>query len=128
MDATSIQKGLENPEEQATNQTTEIRVIVENAEPSDKINKDGRISSRLPEIESRVHNQISILIKIQCEKRKGVLVNLLVDLEKLDLDVVSFSAATLSSVLPSSLRYWTTPSPPFHVIYHRFFVSYYLSL
>lgn len=44
----------------------------------------------LPEIEARISGE-SVLIKILCEKRKGVLVRILDEVEKMNMCVVSTS-------------------------------------
>ncbi|XP_058186977.1 transcription factor bHLH25-like [Rhododendron vialii] len=51
----------------------------------------------LPEIEARVCNK-DVLLRIHCEKHKGVLAKLLLELEKLDLVVVNTSVARFGSL------------------------------
>ncbi|XXG56768.1 hypothetical protein AAC387_Pa03g4098 [Persea americana] len=59
-------------------------------------NFDGNSTESLPEIEARVSDK-SILIKIHCEKRKGVLVKTLAEIEKLHLSVVNTSVMPFAS-------------------------------
>ncbi|GER28863.1 basic helix-loop-helix (bHLH) DNA-bindingsuperfamily protein [Striga asiatica] len=48
------------------------------------------------QIQARV-NRTNVLLKLQCRKRKGVLVKLLMELDKLNLDVVSASIVPFGS-------------------------------
>ncbi|KAK4477419.1 hypothetical protein RD792_016640 [Penstemon davidsonii] len=94
-----LQERVENLDEQAANQTMQSTVLVkktqiieEDEESSDE--KTGSSEKRmLPKIEARACNN-NILLRIQCEKQKGVLVNLLSKLDTLGLVVVS------SNVIP----------------------------
>lgn len=52
--------------------------------------------SLLPEIEARICNK-SVLIKIQCENRKGVVVQALSEIEKLHLSVMNTSVMPFTS-------------------------------
>ncbi|KAL3833573.1 hypothetical protein ACJIZ3_008309 [Penstemon smallii] len=60
--------------------------------------EDDRDDHRLFEIEAKVCDK-NILLKIQCEKRKGVVVKIIGEVEnKLNLDVASISVAPFGSL------------------------------
>ncbi|KAL3618931.1 hypothetical protein CASFOL_037159 [Castilleja foliolosa] len=92
-----LQGRVKSIEEQTAKQTMESIVlfkkshIVEDEGSSDEISVDG------PEIEARVCGN-SILIKVHCEKHKGVLVKLLAEVEKLSLDMVNTSVTPFGSL------------------------------
>ncbi|KAL3640374.1 hypothetical protein CASFOL_015342 [Castilleja foliolosa] len=67
-------------------------------EPVVLADDDDEEEQALPEIKARVYST-NILLKIQCEKRKGVLVNLLVELDKFDLEVSSASVVQFGSLV-----------------------------
>ncbi|KAG8384209.1 hypothetical protein BUALT_Bualt04G0094200 [Buddleja alternifolia] len=71
-------------------------VVVEDEEESAEEQIGNSDEQRLPEIEARVSNN-NILMKIQCEKRRGILVKLLGEVEKLNLLVVNASVAPFGS-------------------------------
>lgn len=56
-------------------------------------NSDGRSDDALPEIEARISEK-DVLVRIHCEKRKGVAVKIIGELENLHLSIVN------STVLP----------------------------
>ncbi|KAI3462636.1 hypothetical protein Pfo_019299 [Paulownia fortunei] len=98
------QEKVKTLEEEAAKHTMESvmfvqrsQVMAEDEESSDE-NNGNSDEQRLPEIEARVYNK-NILLKIQCEKRKGLLVKVLVELGKLNLDVVNASVAPFGNLI-----------------------------
>lgn len=95
-----LQERVKILEEQATKQTMESVVLVKKSQimVEDEGEGEGEGSSdeksctsdeqSLPEIEGRVCNN-QILLRVHCQKQKGVLVNLLSKVENLNLAVVS---------------------------------------
>ncbi|KAI3451872.1 hypothetical protein Pfo_008537 [Paulownia fortunei] len=89
-----LQDRVKTLEEQATKQTMESLVLVKKSQIMDEDNGSSDEKNEcskeqpLPEIEARICNN-HILLRIQCEKLKGVLVKLLGQVEKLNLTVVS---------------------------------------
>ncbi|CAA0841074.1 Transcription factor bHLH19 [Striga hermonthica] len=80
-------KKLEEPaEEKQTNEASSK----EQYELSEEKCGESDGDQRLLEIRAKV-NRTNVLLKLQCEKRKGVLVKLLTELDKLNLDVISAS-------------------------------------
>ncbi|KAF8410652.1 hypothetical protein HHK36_003184 [Tetracentron sinense] len=95
-----LQVQVKTLEEQTAKQTVESVVFIQKSQlladddtSSSNGNFDGYSKMPLPEIEARVSDK-TVLIRIYCEKRKGVLVKALTEIEKLDLTVVN------SSVIP----------------------------
>ncbi|KAL3813730.1 hypothetical protein ACJIZ3_014998 [Penstemon smallii] len=89
-----LQERVKILEEQATKQTMESVVLVKKsqitAEDEDSSGEESGTSDEqpLPEIEARVCNN-QMLIRIHCEKQKGVLINILSKVEKFNLSVLS---------------------------------------
>lgn len=77
-------------EEQASNRTT-------GPAPKEDTGDNNDSNEQRLEIEARVCNN-NILIKIQCEKGKGVLVKVLGEVDKFDLTVVNISVAPFGSL------------------------------
>ncbi|KAL2246804.1 UNVERIFIED_CONTAM: Transcription factor bHLH19 [Sesamum indicum] len=72
------------------------QIMVEDEGSSDE--KSGSSDEQpLPEIEARVCNS-HILLRVHCEKHKGVLVNLLSKVEKLNLTVVNTNVTPFGSL------------------------------
>ncbi|KAL6993920.1 hypothetical protein U1Q18_012029 [Sarracenia purpurea var. burkii] len=99
-----LQERVKTLEEQATQQTMESVVLVKRSQLlledeacSSDDNFIGGSSEPLPEIEARVSNK-SVLLRIHCEKHKGVLVKVLAEIEKLNLAVVNTSVARFGSL------------------------------
>ncbi|KAG8373811.1 hypothetical protein BUALT_Bualt11G0063900 [Buddleja alternifolia] len=98
-----LQERVKILEEQATKQTMESVVLVKKSQimledegSSDE--KSGCYDEQpLPEIEARVCNN-HILLRVHCEKQKGVLVNLLNKVEKLNLSVVNTNVTPFGSL------------------------------
>jgi hypothetical protein len=96
-----LQERVKYLEEQTKKRTVEAVVFVKKSQlsadddtSSCDENFDGRRSDEaLPEIEARISEK-DVLIRIHCEKHKGVIVKILSEIEKLHLSVVN------SSVLP----------------------------
>ncbi|XP_022773906.1 transcription factor bHLH18-like [Durio zibethinus] len=96
-----LQETLKVLEEQTKKRTVESVVFVrksqlsaDNESSSCEENSDGRSSNAaLPEIEARVSDD-DVLIRIHCEKQKGLVAKILIEIENLHLSVVN------SSVLP----------------------------
>ncbi|KAI3451868.1 hypothetical protein Pfo_008533 [Paulownia fortunei] len=97
-------KAVRMLEEQAADQTMESVVVVKKSQiivDDDEGSADGDSGNSdevgLPEIESRVCGK-NILLKIQCEKRKGLLGKILGEVEKLNLAVVNIGVAPFGSL------------------------------
>lgn len=92
-----LQQRVRILEEQAANQAMDSEIFVEDEEYAggDNSNSDEQI---LPEIKVRICNK-TILLKIQCGKRKGLLVKILGELEKLNLPVANISVAPFGSLV-----------------------------
>ncbi|KAJ4966860.1 hypothetical protein NE237_018709 [Protea cynaroides] len=84
-------------EEQAMKKTTESVVVIkksqissddESSSSGENFNSD---DAALPEIEARVSEK-NVLIRIHCEKQKGIIVKTLAEMEKLQLCVINTSA------------------------------------
>ncbi|KAM7516390.1 hypothetical protein LguiA_005973 [Lonicera macranthoides] len=96
-----LQERVKTLEEQTTKQTMESVVLVRKSQisiedegSSDENNSNGGSSNdHLPEIEARISDK-SVLIRIHCEKHKGVLVKILSEIEKMNLAILN------TSVLP----------------------------
>ena len=78
-------------EDQSTKKTVESTVLVRRSklfldEEDENLEKRG-----LPEIEAKLCDK-NVLVRIHCEKRKGVLARILGELEKLHLSVINSSA------------------------------------
>ncbi|KAK4426487.1 Transcription factor [Sesamum alatum] len=98
-----LQERVKVLEEQATKQTMESVVLVKKSQimVEDEGSSDEKSGSSdeqpLPEIEARVCNS-HILLRVHCEKHKGVLVNLLSKVEKLNLTVVNTNVTPFGSL------------------------------
>ncbi|KAK4486749.1 hypothetical protein RD792_006676, partial [Penstemon davidsonii] len=98
-----LQEKVKILEEQATKQTMESVVLVKKsqitAEDEDSSGEESGTSDEqpLPEIEARVCNN-QMLIRIHCEKQKGVLVNILSKVEKFNLSVVSSNVTPFGNI------------------------------
>ncbi|KAG8373809.1 hypothetical protein BUALT_Bualt11G0063700 [Buddleja alternifolia] len=98
-----LQERVKTLEEQVTKQTMESAVLVKKSQitagdegySNEKIESSGEQS--LPEIEARICNN-NILLKVLCEKQKGVLLNLLSKVEKLNLAVVNTNVTTFGNL------------------------------
>ncbi|KAF9610372.1 hypothetical protein IFM89_022042 [Coptis chinensis] len=95
-----LQERVKTLEEQASKKTMESAVFVKKFQiplDDDSSSTDENFSNcydeSLPEIEARVCER-NVLIRIHCEKRKGVLVKTLAEIEKRNLSVVN------SSIIP----------------------------
>ena len=95
-----LQERVEFLEEQTKKRTVESVVFVKKSQisadddtSSCDENFDGRSDEALPEIEARISEK-DVLIRIHCEKQKGVIVKIINEIEKLHLSVVN------TSVLP----------------------------
>ncbi|KAL0395864.1 UNVERIFIED_CONTAM: Transcription factor [Sesamum calycinum] len=98
-----LQERVKTLEEQATKQTMESAVLVKRSlvTAEDESSTDGEGGSYdehpLPEIEARVCNN-HILLRVHCEKHKGVLVDLLSKVEELNLAILHTNVATFGSL------------------------------
>ncbi|KAL3538159.1 hypothetical protein ACH5RR_001525 [Cinchona calisaya] len=97
-----LQERVNKIEEQAAKQTIESVLLVKRSQQlledegsSDEV--DSPDEKPLPEIEVKVFNK-NVLLRIQCEKHKGVLVKILSEVEKLNLAVISVSVAPFGSL------------------------------
>ncbi|KAJ3672856.1 hypothetical protein LUZ60_006230 [Juncus effusus] len=96
----TLQEKVETLETQATKKTVESAIIVnksrlsseedeESNSSSDNFNNNHNCASNgLPEIEAKMSDK-SVLIKIHCENKKGILVKALNEIEQLGLSIVS---------------------------------------
>lgn len=92
-----LQERVKALEEQTKKRTVESFVFVKKSQfPGDDDssscdeNFDGRSDEALPEIEIKVSDK-DVLIRVHCEKQKGVTVNILSELEKLQLSELNTS-------------------------------------
>lgn len=92
-----LQEKVNTLEEQTVKKTVESVIYVKKSQisvdddlSSSDENFDGSSTEALPEIEARVSDK-NILIKIHCEKHKGVLVRTLAEIEKHHLSVFNTS-------------------------------------
>lgn len=99
-----LQDRVKTLEEQSTRQTIESVVLVKKSQllvEDDAVdmveNFVSGSSEPLPQIEARVCNR-SVLLRIHCEKHKGVLVKILGEIEKLNLGIVNTSVAQFGSL------------------------------
>ncbi|KAK6151076.1 hypothetical protein DH2020_016008 [Rehmannia glutinosa] len=94
-----LQQRVRTLEGQAANQTMESAVVVKKSRIIVEDEGDSSKSDelRLPEIEARVCEN-NILLKIQCEKLKGLLGKILAEVEKLNLAVVNIGVAPFGSL------------------------------
>ncbi|PWA94475.1 basic helix-loop-helix (bHLH) DNA-binding superfamily protein [Artemisia annua] len=69
-------------------------VLADNGESSSS--NDGPINEQLPEIEARFFGN-DVLIRIHCEKKKGVLEKILAEIEKLHLSVLNSTCMTFAN-------------------------------
>ncbi|KAL8472806.1 hypothetical protein ACS0TY_029863 [Phlomoides rotata] len=86
-----LQVRVERLEEEATKKSAESVVSLKKSQiqVENNGNRNGSLEEKkVPEIEARVCNT-QLLIRIQCEYRKGLLANLIVQLEKLNLTILS---------------------------------------
>ncbi|KAL2522622.1 transcription factor bHLH [Forsythia ovata] len=93
-----LQERVKTFEEQATKQTVESVVLVKKSKLSveDDGSSEENNSSELPEIEAKVCNN-HILLKIHCQKHKGILSKILTEVEKLHLSIVNANATSFGS-------------------------------
>ncbi|KAF8406154.1 hypothetical protein HHK36_008234 [Tetracentron sinense] len=105
-----LQEQVKTLEEQTMKRTTESVIYVKKSQLSDNDdtscsdeNSSSQSNEPLPEIEVRVSDK-TILVRIHCEKRNGVLVKALDEIQKLHLTVVNSCAMPFgSSVLDISI-------------------------
>ncbi|OAY45295.1 transcription factor bHLH18 [Manihot esculenta] len=100
-----LQERVKTLEEQTKKKTMESVVIVKKSQlllsedesfSSDESFSKGPIDEPLPEIEARICDK-QVLIRIHCEKRKGVVEKTVAEIEKLHLTVVNSSILTFGS-------------------------------
>ncbi|CAA2999423.1 transcription factor bHLH18-like [Olea europaea subsp. europaea] len=93
-----LQERVKAFEEQAAKQTVESVVLVKKSKllVEDDGSSDENNSSGLPEIEAKVCNN-HILLRIHCEKHKGILSKLLAEVERLHLSIVNVNATSFGS-------------------------------
>lgn len=94
----TLQEKVKSLEEQAANRTVESATLVKKShfageEEADTSSTDENFGFPQPEIQVKLSNK-SLLIKIHCDNRKGMLVRYLSEIEKLHI------AVTSTSVLP----------------------------
>ncbi|KAF2296492.1 hypothetical protein GH714_040453 [Hevea brasiliensis] len=99
-----LQDRVQTLEEQTKKKAMESVVIVKKSQlfcedessSSDETFSKGPVDEPLPEIEARICDK-EVLIRIHCEKRKGVLEKTIAEIEKLHLSVVNSSVLTFGS-------------------------------
>ncbi|KAA8531499.1 hypothetical protein F0562_006148 [Nyssa sinensis] len=99
-----LQERVKTLEEQSTKQTMESVVFVKKSHlllEDDACSSDenfaGGSNEPLPEIEARVCDK-NVLLRIHCEKRKGILVKVLAEIEKLNLAVINTSVSPFGTL------------------------------
>lgn len=111
-----LQERVKVLEERSKKRTVESVVFVKKSQLSadddtsscdENFDGCGPDESALPEIEARVSEK-DVLIRIHCEKQKGVVVKILSEIEKLQLSVVNssifpFGASTLDITITSQV-------------------------
>ncbi|XP_078171219.1 transcription factor bHLH18-like [Carex rostrata] len=105
-----LQNKVQDLEAQSAKRTVESAVMVKksqlasdedsdvdnNSSCDEKFNNQRSISKGLPEIEAKMSEQ-TVLIKIHCEKRKGVFVKILAEMEALGLSITSTNVMPFAS-------------------------------
>ncbi|KAH9655329.1 BHLH domain-containing protein [Citrus sinensis] len=92
-----LQEKVKILEEQANKKTIESVVFVNKTQLSDEgESPNGAFNEALPEIEARFCDK-SVLIRVHCEKRKGVFEKIVAEIEKLYLTVINSSVMTFGS-------------------------------
>lgn len=126
-----LQDRVKTLEEQATRQTIESLVLVKKSHIMDEdsdVKNDFSKEQPLPEIEARLCNN-HILLRIQCEKIKGVLVKLFGQVEKLNLNVVSTNVQTFGNLALDITIFAEVILPTtIHIICHNYKMSHFLHL
>lgn len=98
-----LQEKVKVLEEESTKKKMESAIFVKKSQVTeeDDVSSDENSGNSdeqpLPEIEARVCN-CQLLIRVHCEKVRGLLVNLFNEVEKLDLSVVNTSVASFGTV------------------------------
>ncbi|KAK1301155.1 Transcription factor bHLH25 [Acorus calamus] len=87
-----LQEKVKTLEEQTEKKTVESMVFIRKSQLSsvDDTSKEGE--EALPEIEARISDK-NVLIRIHCERRKGVLVKVLAEIEKLNISIINTSVS-----------------------------------
>ncbi|CAA0843082.1 Transcription factor bHLH25 [Striga hermonthica] len=84
-----LQERVKTLEEQASRQTMESVVLVRKSQIAEEGSSDDTSAELpLPEIEARASNN-HLLLRVHCQKHKGVLVNLLTNIEMLNMAVIN---------------------------------------
>ncbi|KAG6516819.1 hypothetical protein ZIOFF_027299 [Zingiber officinale] len=116
-----LQEKVRSLEDQVAKKSIESAVLlnksthlISNVNDDDASFADESHGESLPQIEVRVCDK-SILIKLQCENRKGALVRAISEIEKLHLSVVStsvmvFSGSSLDITVMTQARFSTGPN------------------
>lgn len=94
-----LQEKVTSLQDQVTQRNVESAVLVKKSQlcaNDDSSSSDENFDESLPEIEARVCEK-TILIKIHCENRKGILVKALSEIEKLHLSVTNTSVMPFTS-------------------------------
>ncbi|URE33208.1 hypothetical protein MUK42_16903 [Musa troglodytarum] len=94
-----LQEKVTSLQDQVTQRNVESAVLVKKSQlcaSDDGSSSDENFDESLPEIEARVCEK-TILIKIHCENRKGILVKALSEIEKLHLSVTNTSVMPFTS-------------------------------
>lgn len=98
-----LQERVKTLEEETAKKTMESVVFVKKSQIYDEDNLsssyenvDSHSTESLPEIEVRVYDQ-NILIRIHCNKQKGLLVKTLAEIEKFQLSVINTNVMPFSS-------------------------------
>ncbi|KAL3640375.1 hypothetical protein CASFOL_015343 [Castilleja foliolosa] len=109
-----LQERVKTLEEQASKKTMESVVLVKKLqiveEEEEEDESSGRSSEHpLPEVEARVCNNRLLLIRVHCEKKRGLLANLLAKIESLNLviantNVVTFAGSVLDITIIAQME------------------------
>ncbi|XP_019194955.1 PREDICTED: transcription factor bHLH25-like isoform X2 [Ipomoea nil] len=98
----NLQERVKNLEEQASKQTIKSNVYVRRSQlliedEGSSYEDSGSGEQSLPEIETRVSDR-NILLRIYCEKHRGVLTNIFTEVDKFNLSVTNTSVSHFGSL------------------------------
>ncbi|KAL5707845.1 hypothetical protein ACHQM5_018701 [Ranunculus cassubicifolius] len=85
-------------EEKTSKKTVDSAVFVNKSQIPSDVASSTSSDFILPQIETRVLDR-NVLIRIQCENHKGVLVKTLSEVQKLNLSIVNYSVMSLGSTI-----------------------------
>ncbi|EPS68274.1 hypothetical protein M569_06497, partial [Genlisea aurea] len=97
-----LQEKVKLLEEHATKKSFESVILLKKNNPTPADGNEFRVSNSpeersLPEIEARSHNS-QILIKIHCAHHRGILANIIYNVEKLNLRILNTSTTSFARI------------------------------